>query len=297
MKNSAWMNRCMASARICNSCTSGPEVRSARALHGGACILVVAFALGACASLGAPGPVVADRPGYTDTPTALPARALQLEAGITDDRVGAFSGSPATEYRTLGELLLRVGVGASIELRAFANSYATRNTRGAPSTSGMEDIKIGAKLNLRAVPDSVHTWLPNAALLVASTVATGAGGISAGAAQPEAKLAVNWTTAGPFSLYANLGVGAIQTGTGQASRAWVSAAGWYALHPRVSLFVEGLTIARVSGSGSGTSGNNIDGGITFLVNDRFQIDLRAGAGVGSELSQERFIGAGFARRW
>ena len=50
--------------------------------------------------------------------------------------------------------------------------------------------------------------------------------------------------------------------------------------------------------------NLLDGQIDLLLisperlaNDRFQVDMRAGSGVGSELSHERFIGAGFARRW
>lgn len=251
----------------------------------------------ACATLGAPGPVVADRPGYTDTPTALPAHAVQLEAGVTDDRVRAAFGAPATEYWTLGETLLRLGVGARTELRLFGNSYATRLTDGSPSVRGIEDAKIGAKVNLRAVPDSVHAWLPSAALLAATTVATGAKGISAGAAQPETKLAVNWTTPSPFSLYADLGYGALETGTGRATRAWTSVAGWWAVNPRVSLFAEGLAIGRVSGSGPGTSGNDVDAGFTVLISDRFQLDVRAGHGLGSETSREQFIGVGFARRW
>src|SRR5437899_74982 len=83
-------------------------------------------------------------------------------------------------------------------------------------------------------------------------------------ALPEAKLAMNWTTASPFSLYANLGYGAIYNEVGRASRAWTSAAAWWSVNPRVSVFVEGLAIGRVSGSGSGTAGNDVDGGVTYL---------------------------------
>ena len=260
-------------------------------------MLVATSALCACATFGAPGPVVADRPGYTDTPTAMPAHAVQLEAGATDDVVGADVGRARVEYRTLGEILLRVGIGARTELRLFGNSYGTRNTDGATSVRGLEDVKIGAKVNLRAVPDSVHAFLPSAALLVATTLATGADGISAGAAQPEVKLAINWTTPSPFSLYANLGYGAIETDAGRATRAWTSVAGWWSLNPKVSLFVEGLSLGRVSGSGAGTAGNAVNGGATWLLNDRLQLDVRVGRGIGSELSRERFVGAGFARRW
>jgi hypothetical protein len=133
--------------------------------------------------------------------------------------------------------------------------------------------------------------------LAATTLATGATGITAGSAQPEVKLAVNWTTATPFSLYGNLGYGSIYNEVGRAGRAWTSAAGWWALNPHVALFAEGLAVGRVSGSGSGTTGDNVDGGVTYMINDRLQIDLRLGRGLGGETSRERFVGAGFARRW
>jgi hypothetical protein len=161
----------------------------------------------------------------------------------------------------------------------------------------MEDLKLGAKLNVRAVPDSVHSWAPNVALLAATTLATGAEAISAGQAQPEVKVAMNWTTASPFSLYSNVGWAGVYNETGRAGRAWLSTAAWWAINLRVSVFAEGLTAGRVSGSGSGTAGSDVDAGVTFLINDRFQLDARAGRGLGSETSTERFIGVGLARRW
>lgn len=257
--------------------------------------MAAAIGLGACVHLGAPGPVVADRPGYTDTPGALPARAVQIEAGITGDRTGP-TNLPTT-YVSSGESLLRLGVGARTELRFFGNSYGVRSMDGAPTDRGMEDIKLGAKLNVRAVPDSVHSWAPNMALLAATTLPTGAAAISIGQAQPEAKVAMNWTTASPFSLYSNVGWAGIYNETGRAGRGWVSVAAWWAVNPRISIFGEGLASGRVSGSGTGTAGNDVDAGVTFLINDRFQLDARVGRGLGSETSTERFIGIGFARRW
>jgi hypothetical protein len=252
-------------------------------------------ALGACIHYGAPGPVVADRPGYTDTPVALPAGAVQLEAGVTDDRVGP--PSSRAEYTSAGETLLRLGLGARSEARLFGNSYGFRKAPGGPTTGGVEDFKLGAKVNLRSTPDSIHSWAPNVALLAATTLPTGASGFSAGSAQPEAKIAMNWTTASPFSLYANLGYSDIVNETGRAGKGWLSAASWWAINPRVSVFAEGLAIGRVRGSGSGTAGNDVDAGITFLINDRLQLDVRVGRGLGSETGSERFAGVGLAKRW
>jgi hypothetical protein len=261
----------------------------------GAAGVAAACILGGCAHFGAPGPVAADRPGYTDTPVPLPAHAVQLETGVTDDRSG--QAGTRTVYVSAGETLLRLGVGAHAELRLFGNSYAVRSVDNAPRVSGMEDAKVGAKVNLRAIPDSVHSWAPNVALLAATTLPTGAAGLSAGSAQPEAKVAMNWTTPTPFSLYSNVGYGTIYNETGRAQRGWTSVASWWSVNPRASVFVEGLVYRRISGSGSGTAARDADAGFTWLVTDRFQLDLRAGRGFGSESSTERFAGVGLARRW
>src|SRR5438105_11818798 len=93
--------------------------------------LAGALGLGACVHLGAPGAVAPDRPGYTDTPVAMPARAVQLEFGITDDRSGP--SAARTEYVSAGEALLRLGLGVNAELRLFANSYGVRTVDGGAS--------------------------------------------------------------------------------------------------------------------------------------------------------------------
>ena len=236
-----------------------------------------------------PGPAIPDRPGYTDTPPVLPSGALQLEAGYTDDRVGSLG------YKTIGETLLRIGVGARTELRLFGNSYAIRSTSGAPDVRGMEDAKVGIKTNLRTKPDSLHSFAPNVAVLAAVTLPIGANAFSATRAQPEAKLAMNWTTPTPLSVYSNIAAGGVYDGFRWSERGWLSVALWYSANPRVSVFGEGIS-TRSLHNGALPS-NAIDAGITYLMNDRFQLDLRAGHGVGSAAGSERFVGAGLARRW
>ena len=252
--------------------------------------MVIAAAASGCARfVSPPGPASPDRPGYTDTPPALPSGALQLEAGYTDDRAGPLG------YKTIGEMLLRVGVGARSELRLFGNSYATRSETGAPSVRGMEDSKIGVKTNLRTKPDSVHSIAPNVAVLAAVTLPVGATAFRNVHAQPEAKLAANCTTPSAFSVYSNAGAGGVYDGSKWGERGWVSVALWYSANARVSLFGEEISMRSLHG-GTAPS-NDADAGVTYLINDRFQLDLRAGHGFGNTSGSERFIGAGFARRW
>lgn len=276
----------MESMRICSASGVG------RGALGG---IVGALALGACAHLGAPGPVVADRPGYTDTPTALPARAIQIEAGVTDDQTGS---SPfVTTTVTAGEVLARAGVGARTEVRLFANSYDLRSGGGSPSVRGLEDFKFGAKVNLWAKPDSVHSWAPNVAVLAAHTSPTGSRPFTAGVAMAEVKLAANWTTASPFSLYTNVGYSSTYADFTRQGKRWVSAAGWWALNPRVSLFGEGYFFDLAGDQNGSFGGSDLDAGLTYLLNDRLQLDARVGHGFVGAQSDERFIGAGIARRW
>ena len=235
------------------------------------------------------GTVVADRPGYTDTPTALPARGFAIEAGVTDDHVAAVT------YRSIGELLVRAGVGGRTELRFFANSFGVHSASGGPTTRGLEDTKVGVKIALHTAPDSVHGLLPRLAFLAATTLPTGAANRSAGKAQPEAKLAAAWTTSGPFSLYTNLGLGGVYDGTAWGTHGWVSTALWFAASPKVSLFGEGLIVGRISGTA--TSANFIDGGVTYLFSDHLQADIRGGRGIGATAGHEHFLGLGVAWRW
>ncbi|MFI5232189.1 MAG: transporter [Gemmatimonadales bacterium] len=254
------------------------------------CLWLVPLAACGCATLHSPpGPVITDRPGYTDTPTVLPGGAVQVEAGYTSDRTGS------TTYQSAGELLLRAGIGSRLEVRLFGNSYATRTISGGPGVSGLEDSKLGAKLALIDKPDSVHTLMPKLALLAATTLPTGARAFGAGVAQPEAKLAASWTTSTPFSVYSNAAIGGVYDGTGWGDHGWGSVAVWYGESSRVSFFVEGIHIYNISGDAPAAT--DVDGGLTLGFGDRFQVDARIGRGVGGLNGSERFVGVGMGRRF
>jgi len=251
---------------------------------------MIASAAGGCAGrVSPPGAVSPDRPGYTDTPPVLPSGALQIEIGFTDDKSGG------VEYTTIGETLLRIGVGRRSEIRLFGNSYSTRTAFGVPSVFGMEDPKIGTKTTLRSKPDSIHSVAPNVAVLAAVTLPTGSAGFRAGRPQPEAKIAANWTTASPISVYSNFAVSGVYDGSNWSERGWVSVALWYSVNPSVSVFGEGISTRSLGGSAF--KSNAVDAGITYLVDDRFQLDVRFGHGLGGASGGQRFFGAGLARRW
>lgn len=234
------------------------------------------------------GPVVADRPGYTDGPSALPAGGLEVEMGVTSDH------APDVTYTSVAELLVRAGIGARTELRFFGNSLGIRAATGESDSHGLEDLKLGLKVALHTAPDSVHGLTPRLALLAATTLPTGADNRSVDKALPEVKLAAAWTTSGPFSVYSNFGVGAVYDGTDWGSHGWGSMALWFAASPKVSFFGEGMVVGRVGGVA--TAANYLDDGVTYLLSSQLQADVRFGHGLGANASHERFVGAGLAWR-
>ncbi len=236
-----------------------------------------------------PGPVLPDRPGFSDMPNVLPSGAVQLESGFTDDRAAG------VKYQTVGEALLRLGIGRGVELRMFGNSYAMRTGGGAPAARGMEDATVGAKFRLVEVPDSAHGLIPSLALLVSSSVPTGAAGLTAGVAQPEAHFAANWTTSGPFSFAANAGVAKAFDGAAWSNQGSAVASTSFDINEHLSLFAEGMRMLTLSGPSE--SATYVDGGVTFLLGEQIQLDAHIGHGISRGVSGERSFGFGVARRF
>lgn len=266
------------------------SLRSSAAVHAlvflRAARAVTAVIAGACAHFAsAPGPVVTDRPGYSDAPTVLPVGALQLETGYTYDHVG-----DAT-YQTLGEALLRWGVQKRVELRGSPNSYVLRSDRG-QMVRGVEDARLGAKVRLLR-PDTARPFAPEVAVVIATTLPTGSARLSAGHVVPEAKFIGNWNV--PHGASVLLNAGLLDIGQSSVSMRFAgSGALWYAAARRVATFVELFSATNLRGQRNVV--RNADAGATYLIGDRTQFDVRVGRSIGDE-RLERFVGIGFARRW
>jgi hypothetical protein len=159
--------------------------------------LALALVLVAPAVTAQHAPVVADRPGLT-VGSALQARGTaQLEGGwhatlAGDDR-----------EHTFGETLLRVGVHHRLELRVALDSYVVSDAPGV-HREGMRDAMVGAKLRL-VDADGASPFLPQAALVVGTTLPTGHRAVAGGSVVPSATLAATWQTTHGTSLTLNAG--------------------------------------------------------------------------------------------
>jgi hypothetical protein len=229
-------------------------------------------------------PLVTDRPDFTESPLVVPTRSFQLEAG------DSFTRADGASEQTVGELLLRVGLHPRVELRLAGNSFVVAREAGVRST-GREDAGVGAKFSLIPEREGRHL-VPTTALLVGTSVPTGSPGLRSAALAPEAKLALGWSLADTWGLSSNLNV-ASTPAAGERTTEYVGSLSLgHEFGERVGGYAE-VYGGRTSLGEQSRFGNV---GITFAVAPLFQLDARAGLGVGPSAGV-RFVGAGLSRRW
>jgi hypothetical protein len=231
-------------------------------------------------------PLVTDRPDFTESALTVPRGRVQLESGATHEE------TRGGEVDTYGELLVRIGLARRLELRVAANSWLAERPATGSGTDGVEDPALGIKWELARAGDRPSLLSPQASLILATTVPLGARAVSADEPLPSAVLALAWETSGPLGVGSNLGLATDIDGegrylTGLASvavgrdlgGAWAGYLEYYAFLPE----------------GSRPYDDSVDAGLTYLVSDDFQLDVRVGTGLGGDT--DVFAGLGLAYRW
>lgn len=234
-----------------------------------------------------PQPIVTDRPDFTESAETVPAGRVQLEGGYTFARVG-----PAREH-SIGEILFRIAAGARWEARLGFNSYLRSDTPGSRA-SGFEDSSLGLKVKLMDGDERPGLRRPNLAIVLATSIPTGSAAYRESNWQPEAKFCATWDLSEALALSSNLNYTWISESGMRFGQIGGSLSLGCSVTDRVGSYLEwfGFTPA---GKG-GPNANYLNGGLTYLVNDDFQLDLRAGIGLNSA-SPNHFVGVGAARRW
>jgi hypothetical protein len=229
------------------------------------------------------GPLVTDRPDFTESAVTIPRGDVQLESGYT------FTRAEDGDEHTLGELLLRIGLVERLEARIGLGSHAWTTAPG-DDPSGFEDPSLG----LKAVLAQEETVGVAAAVLAATSVPIGDGDIGEDDWQPEVKLAVSRGLSEVFALAANAGYArASEDGQGfdQGSASLSLGMG---LSERWGAYAEAYGTFPAGPSADDEA--VLNGGVTFLVHRLLQLDARAGAGL-TDAAPDFFVGIGIARRW
>jgi hypothetical protein len=238
-------------------------------------------------------PIVTDRPDFTESPVTVGMGVVQIEGGYTftyDD-----DGDTTTKENSYPETLFRIGMLADwFELRLGWNYGDSAETVFGPGDgddlSGAEDLYIGAKLAL--TPQS--GYLPETGLIVQGTVPTGSSAFTAGEVLPGVSYLYGWDVNDFFSW----------GGSSQANRAidgddfYVefaqSITTGYGWTDEIGTYAEWFMFAPC-GATEAHNQQYFNSGVTYLITDNVQWDLRAGVGL-NEAADDFFAGSGLSVR-
>ncbi len=233
--------------------------------------------------------LVTDRPDFTESASVPGGGRIQVEGGWTVE------GEDDARAQSLGEFLVRIGVGDRLEARIEPLTWISIDgdeTVDAVDADGLDDVGIGFKAMLF---DARPPGVPAAAFLLGTTIPTGAEEIGEEGWQPEARLAFGWDLSDVWSLGANAGWGRPEEGGERFDQALGSVALGRAIGERLGAFLEVYGLAP-AGAADDDDAAYLDGGFTLAFGPDAQLDARTGAGL-TDAAADWFFGLGFARRW
>lgn len=227
------------------------------------------------------GPLVADRPQFTQTPLTVPQGHLQIEAGFT------FYDDP--DLWTLPEALFRLGLNRELELRLEVPSYFDFDG-GGNDDDGWTDMSIGVKWHFLDQDGAI----PTLGVIPYLTIPTGDEPLGDNDVQVGAILAGAWDLGEELSLTANLGLQTYEKPDGDDTVATTtSIALGLPIGESTSAFAEYYAIYP------GTFDDSqqvIDGGIKHHIHNNLMLDAKVGLGLNSD-SPDFLVGAGLTWRY
>lgn len=216
--------------------------------------------------------LAADRPGFA-TGTSIVARGhIQLELGATASRPGA-----AREY-SFAEALVRVPVARRVEVRLALPSYLL-DRAGQEHEDGADDLGVGAKLLLASTKRATYALLVNAAL------PTGSRRVAEHRFQPGGVLAADLTLSRHIGMTLNLGSSRASEEGQRFTQVLGASSLNFALSPKLGLFSE----VYAFNAASGPTQKYLDGGFTYLLRPRIQLDASGGVGLGNHVGGPDFF--------
>lgn len=245
-------------------------------------------------------PLVTDRPDFTESTDAVPRGRFQLEGGYT------FTYDHERKERlrshTAPELLLRLGLFDDFELRIGWEGYAWESALFEAETragrrvlredwsQGGNDLSLGFKHKLWE-QDGLR---PHFGVIGELTVPSGSAGVSSADVDPEVKLLWSYDLNERLALSGNVNFAVPSEDAGRFFQTAASVSAAYSLTDRIGTYVEYFGFYP-NARGSNCA-HTLNGGLTFLITDNFQLDCRVGTGLNDE-ADDFFAGVGFAIRW
>ena len=219
--------------------------------------------------------IITDRPDQTESSSTIPKGSLQIEMGFVAssfENINSFTG-PST--------LLRYGITNWIELRLF-NQYEAHKRELFDETnkvSGFSDLELGAKVQLLR-KESINTEI---AFISHAVIPIAKDELSNGKMGVVNKLSISHSLSEKFGLGYNIGYDYV----GQMHSFTYSAALGFSFTDNFGGYIEPYGVYSEQGFYEG----NIDAGLTYLLNDNFQLDVSYGLGLNNDL---QYFSTGFS---
>lgn len=224
-------------------------------------------------------PIQADRPDQTETPALVPKGMFQVETGFTFQKNDAFNKS-----LSLPSTLWKYGVNDNFELRLITEFLLEEINN--EKLNGLTPIFIGFKIKLAdekgIIPKTsfiAHIGLPNAASTRYKTDYYA----------PEFRFTMQHTLSDKLNLAYNLG--AEWDGfSAQPTFIYTLTTG-YSITEKLGSYIELYSFLPQIDKAN----HNLDGGITYLINNNFMVDLSASTGITNN-APKHYFAFGFSFR-
>ncbi len=239
-------------------------------------------------------PLVTDRPDFTESPTTVGQGVVQLEMGYTFTTDAA--GGVRTTNHSFPETLWRIGMLADwLEFRIFWNYEIERTRAGgvADTQSGADDLSLGFKIALT----EQQGCLPETGVILQMSVPTGGDAFTSDEVLPGVNYLFTWDLNEEWALAGSTGInGAVDDETSDTcsefnqslslGRSW---------NEKVGSYTEWFVLAPVDAD-TNRPQNYFNAGLTYLINNDVQWDIRAGVGL-NEAADNFFVGTGLSLRY
>ncbi len=243
----------------------------------------VAFALLGCAAFGQTSspddPISTTRPSFSDSPTIVPVRHLQIESGLT--YYSRSAGSP--EVTDFGEALLRYGLVPRLELRLQLPTYFL-GASGGPS--GFDNTTVGVSYYLGKVLGFDLGIVPTVAF------PTGAQGIRDEMITPSVLLNGQHDLGGGSNIGGTIGQTYEKSGSHRFDQTEATLVYVHPCNKLLSAFVE--YAGYFDQEDRPTHYAHV--GLQLLTTKTSQIDLHGGVGLNAS-TPHAFVGAGYSVRF
>ncbi len=246
------------------------------------------------------GPLVTDRPDFTESTEAVPFGHAQLESGytFTYDR----EDTDRVHDHTAPEMLWRIGLFEKFELRvawagySWTQSQYQGETRGGRAVTredwddGANDMNLGFKYKLW----EQDGLLPHFGVIGEMSVPSGSAGVSSGDVDPGAKLLWAYDLADGLALAGNVNFASLTEDDDRFFQTANSVSLAASLTDWLGTYFE--YFGFYPNSQHTDCAHYLNGGFTFLITDNLQLDVRTGFGLNEE-ADDLFSGVGFSYRF